>query len=407
MARRALFRGIVFCISLALVFGAGEWFVRWQGVRNADGTFLFRGRPVRPFALPIKSARAIVDDYVRSSSSFLIYDPDLGWRNRSNARTADQLHRTNSAGLRADRDYALRMRPGLFRVSMFGDSFILGSDVDQPHAPGAQLEKLLTQRGLDAEVLNFGVGGFGFDQAYLHYRRDGAQYDTSVVVQGLQMENIGRNVTIFRIVAVPGTVIPFSKPRYVIRDGTMELLNQPAIPPAEVPAILANFRDWPLARYEASYADRYERHWYTPSVLISTLLDLWKTRDGLQTPDASHLYDEDGEGMNITVRLLEAYREEVTRAGKAFMLIYLPREETIRAGLSGKPDPWRAHRDRLRGFTIVDPSPAMVGYAKEHGLASLIPGHYSPAGYRIVAEALADALVPLAVREKTAPSARR
>jgi hypothetical protein len=232
------------------------------------------------------------------------------------------------------------------------------------------------------------------------------RYDTSVVVQGLQMENIGRNVTIFRIVAVPGTVIPFSKPRYVLRSGTMELINQPAVPPEDVPATLANFRNWPLARYEASYADRYERHWYTLSLLISTLVDLWKTRNGLQTPDASHLYDVDGEGMNITVRLLEAYRDEVTRTGKPFVLIYLPRAETISAGLTGKPDPWQPHRDRLRGFTIVDPSPEMVRYAKEHGVASLIPGHYSPAGYRIVAEALAEALVPLATQQRTDPSAR-
>lgn len=406
MARRVLLRGILLFFSLMLAFAAGEWFVRWQGARNADGTFLFQGRPIRPYALPVKSARAIVDDYLSSSSSFLVYDPDLGWRHRPNARTSDQLHRTNSAGLRADREYSLGMRPGMFRVSMFGDSFILGSDVDQPDAPGAQLEQLLQQRGLDAEVLNFGVGGFGFDQAYLHYRRDGVKYDTSIVVQGLQMENIGRDVTIFRIVAVPGTVIPFSKPRYVLRNGTMELINQPAVPPEDVPATLANFRNWPLARYEASYADRYERHWYTPSLLISTLADLWKTRNGLQTPDGSHLYDVDGEGMNITVRLLEAYRDEVTRTGKPFVLIYLPRAETISAGLTGKPDPWQSHRDRLRGFIIVDPSPGMVRYAKEHGMASLIPGHYSPAGYRIVAEALAEALVPLATQQRTDPSAR-
>lgn len=396
--RRALFSGIILLFSLILAFGAGEWFVRWQGVRDADGTFQFRGRLIRPYALPVKGARTIVDSYLSSSSSFLVYDPDLGWRHRPNARTSDQLHRTNSAGLRADREYSPGMRPGTFRVSMFGDSFILGSDVDQPDAPGAQLERLLKQRGLDAEVLNFGVGGFGFDQAYLHYRRDGSQYDTSVVVQGLQMENIGRNVTIFRIVAVPGTVIPFSKPRYVLRGGSMELINQPTVPAEDVPETLANFRTWPLAKYEASYADRYERHWYTPSLLISTLVALWNTRNGEQTADASSLYDVNGEGMNITVRLLEAYRDEVTRAGKPFVLIYLPRAETIGAGLTGKPDPWQPHLDRLRGFTIVDPSLEMIRYAKEHGMASLIPGHYSAAGYRIVAEALAKALAPLAAQ---------
>jgi hypothetical protein len=407
MVRRALLRGILLFCSLMLAFGAGEWFVRWQGARNADGTFHFRGLPIRPYALPVKSARAAVDAYLSSSSSFLVYDPYLGWSHRPNARTSDLLHRTNSAGLRADREYGHEMRSGMFRVAMFGDSFILGSEVDQSDAPGAQLERLLKLRGLDAEVLNFGVGGFGFDQAYLRYRRDGSQYDTSVVVQGLQLENIGRNVTIFRIVAVPATVIPFSKPRYVLRNGTMELVNQPAVRAEDVPATLANFRKWPLAKYEASYAERYERHWYTPSLLISTLVEVWNTRNGAQTPDASGLYAVDGEGMNITVRLLEAYRHEVTSTGKPFVLVYLPRAETISAGLTGRPDPWQAHRDRLRGFTIVDPSPAMVRYAKEHGIASLIPGHYSSAGYRIVAEALADALLPLATRQgQTLPPAR-
>jgi hypothetical protein len=401
MARRALFLSILLFVWLAPALGAGELFVRWRGARNADGTFEFLGRPIRPYALPVKAARTIVDDYLRSSSSFLVYDPDLGWRHRANARTSDQLHRTNAGGLRADREYTPGMRPGMFRVSMFGDSFILGSDVDQRDAPAVQLEQILQQRGLDAEVLNFGVGGFGFDQAYLHYRRHGLQYDTSVVVQGLQMENIGRNVTIFRIVAVPGTVIPFSKPRYVLRNGMMELINHPAVRPEDVPATLANFDSWPLARYEASYADRYARHWYTPSLLISTLAEFWKTRHGLQTPDASHLYDVDGEGMSITVRLLETWRDEVTRAGKRFVLIYLPRAETISAEVKGQPDPWQPHRDRLRGFTIVDPSAAMVRYAKEHGIESVIPGHYSPAGYRLVAEALAEALAPLATQPGT------
>jgi hypothetical protein len=388
-----------------LVFAGGEGFVRWQGGRDADGTFHFRGRPIRPYALPVKAARTIVDDYLRSSSSFLVYDPDLGWRHRPNAHTADRLHRTNAAGLRADRDYAPAMRPGQFRVSMFGDSFVLGSDVDQRDAPAVQLEQLLQQRGLDAEVLNFGVGGFGFDQAYLHHRRESATYDTSVVVQGLQWENIGRNVTIFRMVAVPGTVIPFSKPRYVLRHGTMALVNHPAVAPQDVPAVLANFRTWPLAQYEASYAERYARPWYTPSLLISTVVELWKTRNGLQTPDASRLYDADGEGMDITVRLLQMYRDEVTRRGQSFVLIHLPRTETIAAALAGTPDPWQPHRDRLRGFTVVDPSPAMVRYAQAHGMAALIPGHYSPAGYRIVAEALADALLPLATPARLDTSA--
>jgi hypothetical protein len=396
MLRRRLFLGIFFLLSLVVTFSAGEVFVRSRGMYDVDGTFHFNGRPIRPFAIPVKKARTAVDQYLGSSSSFLVYDADLGWTHRSGGRTADGLARANAAGLRADREYGVAKTPGTFRIAMFGDSFVLGSDVGQLDAPGAQLERMLEQGGLQAEVLNFGVGGYGFDQAYLRYDREGRHYDADVIVQGLQLENIGRNVTILRIVAVPGTVIPFSKPRYVLRDDAMTLINRPALPPADVPATLADFERWPLAPYEASYLERYHHHWYSRSRLISTIMDLWNGRQGAQSAEASEIYDAGGEGMDITVRLLQQWRDEVARSGRSFVLVYLPRAESISAGLTGRTDPWKAHLDRLHGFTIIDPSPRMVRYAKEHGMAALVPGHYSPAGYRIVSEALNDALLPMA-----------
>jgi hypothetical protein len=394
MIRRAIFLCIFLLSSLALACGVGELFVRWQGWRDADGTFYFRGRSIPPYVLPVNTARSLIARYLNNPSGFLLlYDPDLGWNNRPHARTPDGRHSTNSFGLRASREYSTGTRPGTFRVSMFGDSFIFGSDVDLQDTPAVRLEGLLKQRGLDAEVLNFGVGGFGFDQAYLRYHRDGSRYDTNVVVQGLQMENIGRDVTIFRIVSYPGTQIPFSKPRYVLRNGSLALVNHPAIPPEDVPKTLADFRRWPLAKYEASYAEKYRHRWYAHSKLVSTFVELWGERK-----KATDIYAAGGEGMNITVRLLEVYRDEVTRSGKPFVLIFLPRADTISAALTGKADPWQPHRDRLRGFTIVDPTPRMVAYSNARGLDSLYQsqGHYTPAGYRLVAEALAEALVQLA-----------
>ena len=356
----------------------------------------FATSPIRPYALPVTHAREIVDRYLKDSSGFLLYDPDLGWNNRPRTCTPEGRYCANSFGLRADREYTAAMRPGLFRVSMFGDSFIAGFDADMPDSLAVQVEGMLKARGLDAEVLNFGVGGFGFDQAYLYYNRDGARFDTSVIVQGLQMENVGRDVTLFRIVAFPGTGIPFSKPRYILDDGKLELINRPTVAPEDVPNTLANFHRWPLAKYEPSYTEKYQHHWYTPSKLICTVVDLWSQRKTATHDQPDDLFAANGEAMNITVPLLERYRAEVAKTGKPFVLIYFPRADVIDAVLAGKPDPWQPHLDRLRGFTIVDPTPRLVAYAKEHGTASLYNGHYSPAGYKLVAEALAEALAPLA-----------
>jgi hypothetical protein len=399
-ARRVFVPLILFLVSSVVAFVAGEVIVRWTGHHDADGTFHFLGRPVRPFALPVHKTQAIVDQYSRSTSSFLVYDPWLGWRPRPNARSEDGLYRSNSAGLRAEREFAAGKRPGTFRVSMFGDSFVFGSDVELRHSPAVQLEAFLRQKGLDAEILNFGVGGYGFDQAYLRHQRESAQFDTDVIVAGLQLENIGRNVTLIRIVAVPGTVIPFSKPRYILRNGSLQIINQPAVPPRDVPATLASFRNWPLAQYEGSFKERYEPRWYTRSVFLRTLVEFWKGRHGLQTPIASDLYDPDGEGMDLTVRLLELWRADVERSGKRFVLVYLPRADAIRAGVAGKADPWQPHRDRLRGYTIADPTQRLVRYAREHGTERTILNHYTPDGYRLVAEALAETLIPIASEER-------
>ena len=392
MRKQAAFLAIFLLLSLALTFAVGEWYVRGQRRFDQDGTFFFRDKPIRPYALPVTHARTIVDRYLKDSSGFLLYDPDLGWNNRPRTCTPDKRYCANSFGLRADREYTAAMRPGSFRVSMFGDSFIAGFDADMPDSLAVQVENLLKARGLDAEVLNFGVGGFGFDQAYLYYNRDASRFDTNVIVQGLQMENVGRDVTLFRIVAFPGTGIPFSKPRYILRDGKLELINRPTVAPEDVPATLANFHKWPLAQYEPSYTEKYQHHWYTPSKLLSTIVDLYSSK----TETQQDLFAVNGEAMNITVPLLERYREEVRRTGKPFVLIYFPLADTINAVLAGKPDPWQGHLDRLQGFTIVDPTPRLVAHAREHGVASLYAGHYSPIGYRLVAESLAETLAPLA-----------
>jgi hypothetical protein len=395
MTRRApVFVAIFVLLSLAITFAIGEWYVRAQGRFDQDGTFFFRDKAIRPYALPVTHARTIVDRYLKDSSGFLLYDPDLGWNNRPRTCTPDKRYCANSFGLRADREYTAEMRAGSFRVSMFGDSFVAGFDADFADSLAPQVESMLKARGLDAEVLNFGVGGFGFDQAYLYYNRDGNRFDTDVVVQGLQMENVGRDVTLFRIVAFPGTGIPFSKPRYILEDGKLELINRPTVPPEQVPDTLANFHRWPLAKYEPSYTEKYQHHWYTPSKLVSTIVDLWSSQQ--ETPE--DLFAVDGEAMNITVPLLERYRDEVTRTGKPFVLIYFPRADVIEAVLAGKPDPWQGHLDRLLGFTIADPTPRLVAHARTHGVASLYNGHYSPTGYRLVAEALAETLAPLAAK---------
>ena len=108
-------------------------------------------------------------------------------------------------------------------VSLYGNSFTWGEEVDNEHAWGNVLSKLLACR-----VANYGVGGYGPDQAYLrfHYNvRDHAKITFLVHLS----ENITRNVGQFRNLAVP---VPqfLLKPRFILDgQGQLELVPMPVI----------------------------------------------------------------------------------------------------------------------------------------------------------------------------------
>lgn len=109
------------------------------------------------------------------------YDPLLGWINTPGFRAPDFYGpglglRTNSQRFRADRDFSAGVPPGKTRIICSGDSFTLGFGVGDGDAWCQRLA------GLDArlETVNMGQGGYGVDQAYLWYKRDGALLESDI-----------------------------------------------------------------------------------------------------------------------------------------------------------------------------------------------------------------------------------
>lgn len=102
------------------------------------------------------------------------YDRDLGWSNVPGRHLPDLYGpglrlSINAQGFREDADVPARVPQGKHRVLCSGDSFTLGYGVGQEDTWCAQLERL--DPGLDA--VNMGQGGYGIDQSYLWYLRDG------------------------------------------------------------------------------------------------------------------------------------------------------------------------------------------------------------------------------------------
>lgn len=117
-------------------------------------------------------------------------------------------------------------------VSLFGDSFTWSAEVADGDAWGSVLGTKLKCR-----VSNYGVGGYGTDQAYLRFLS--LPPDGGVVLLNHTSENILRNVNRYRNLLYPGREFAF-KPRFIDQNGTLAPLPLPEIAPAEISRFLAS-----------------------------------------------------------------------------------------------------------------------------------------------------------------------
>lgn len=125
---------------------------------------------------------------------------------------------SNSRGLRGAREVAEGETPGVLRIALFGDSFTFGEEVGDEETFGWQMERLLAGSGTPAEVLNFGIHGYGHDQMLLYLRETLPLYRPDVVLLGYVSDDSLRNLTGFR---------DFAKPRFRLAGGRLELEGVP------------------------------------------------------------------------------------------------------------------------------------------------------------------------------------
>lgn len=102
------------------------------------------------------------------------YDELLGWVNVPNLYIADMYGpgvylQTNGQGFRNKQDFNPEPPADKLRIICSGDSFTFGYGVDNDRT----WCQLLAAKDEHLETVNMGQGGYGIDQAYLWYKRDG------------------------------------------------------------------------------------------------------------------------------------------------------------------------------------------------------------------------------------------
>jgi hypothetical protein len=153
------------------------------------------------------------------------YDSVLGWVNEKNVDIKDMYGpgiylRTNSQGFRNNHDFEPAVPDGKHRIVCSGDSFTLGYGVDNDHT-WCQLLATFDPR---LETLNMGQGGYGVDQMYLWYKRDGAKFEHQVYLLAFITEDFNRMQS--------DTFLQYGKPLIDIENGKLVVKNVPVPRPA-------------------------------------------------------------------------------------------------------------------------------------------------------------------------------
>ena len=310
-----------------------ELILRVGGGDNADGQFSFAGIELQPYALPIGRLAEQVTEYENNLDRVtLIYDELVGWKYRPDSRRQGGEFTINGAGLRSQREYEMQPPADTLRIALFGDSFTAGDDARDETVWSHLLEVNLNGAGLRAEVLNFGVSAYGMDQAYLRWLHEGSEYAPDIVVFGLQAENLDRNVNIFRQLIHPQGPA-FSKPRFVLTDDALSLINSPAIPPEKLVETFESFASHPLSAHEAYYRSRdYIGQWWSGSKLASMIHAIVNQ----QLEDQEVKYGPESERGRLGKAIVEAFADDVSAAGKPFITAFLPHKNFFERKFYGR-----------------------------------------------------------------------
>jgi len=302
-------------------------------------------------------------------------------------------------------------------LSLYGDSFTFGSEV----APEAAWGNVLTER-LGCRVDNYGVPGYGTDQAYLYFRRQHQQAvdKAPVVILTHLSENIVRNIT--QDLSLLYQFDLALKPRFVRTGaGHLRLLQMPHITPQDYQAYVRNMAQFLPEDYllPARSALSKRRLFFPYSLTVPSVLTYKRLYASLLfyalpvPPWFAELYEPDhpSQALQVTHDILMHFVTEAQHYGKHPCIFILPTaRDFVHFRRTG-------HWTYANLLTLLQQSgvaqainlgPPLLAKMQEGDLCAYFcttrateSGHYTVQGNRILAEVVQEVLVQLGLWSAT------
>ena len=319
-------------------------------------------------------------DEANTRPTFSVYDDLMGWTVGPSRRSANGLYYSSSEGIRAPHeDVSFAELTEKTRIALVGDSYTFGEDVAYEDTWGFLLENAL---GSEIQVLNFGVPGYGVDQAYLRYEKDVRKWKPKVVIFSFIAHDVERTMTVYTSLNYPGWNMPFSKPRFILRDGDLKKLNVPPLAPEAIFS-RGSISELPFLEYDRGYRQSDWRRSFFQFSYLARAFMTWLPRWEAVTPDVS-----DEALVSVNASILRAFVRSAEEAGAAPIVVYHPKREFNNSSSSYVPLGKRVLQEA--GLVYTDPTSCLLELDQADWF---IPhGHYTAKGNAMVAKCLVKAV---------------
>lgn len=291
--------------------------------------------------------------------------------------------RTNSRGVRTDREIPYEKPPGVFRIVGLGDSFTLGYEVDVNDTYLNQLEVALRAKGYSqVEVVNLAVSGFGTAEELITLREEGFKYSPDMVILGYFINDIDNNMT-SHLFELRGNELHRAADTYLPAVGIRQALY-----------------DIPGYRFLAENSQLLNIFRNKLSYLVTKDIKEHNMREeaqklGIPIPDDPALLDSvmASYASNLTARLLDEIYLDCARRQIPLMILNIPdASQTAGRINSNLPLDKMHYGDKV---ICVDAARIVSPYfGKQEIQWERWHGHWKPWVHHLVAKVLADTIAP-------------
>ncbi len=297
------------------------------------------------------------------------YDELLGWASKPNLQERNMYGpgvylRTNAQSFRNSEVFPTEVPRGKIRIICSGDSYTYGLGVDNDHTWPAQLGAMDWR----LQVVNMAECGYGIDQSYLRYVRDGLKLDHQFHLFAFNLDDFIRMQNMrFQNV--------YLKPLLVLEEGKIKVKNVPV-----------------RASYFIERVLRISRELRSFGVVRSLVRKFIPPHDFYSGPGYQDI-------KAISLSVFEDLARSIEQKKGTLVLIFLPIEKDYYRDDPDALRAWLKTEMKARGILLVD----LVDELRRLSIQDFkhfFNGHYTVAGNRFVAQYLYNTLLSLALSPK-------